>query len=192
MSELRKKAVEEAKAKGICTQCLKHKAAPHRYQCQRCIDTNQRKQRKRSVIMKKATREAHAKGICTKCLKNKAVKGFRYCEACREKDRARKKNERGGGVVKHSEETKRRIGDAIRKSNAMKKGREQAFAKKDVAPKRKYTRHVELTPVQMQGMVNELEMFIATLPNMTASEYLEAREVLIKNIVLRGGKTNGS
>jgi len=80
--------------------------------------------------------------------------------------------------------------DNISKKNkkawALRKAREEAFAKKDTPMKRAYKRHMDVTPVQMQSMVTELEAFILRIPKMKASEYLEARETLIKTILLRG------
>ena len=80
--------------------------------------------------------------------------------------------------------------DAWRKKKANQRARAKAFGNKDTGEKRKYTKRVKTAPVQMQGMINELEMFIANLPRMTASEYLEAREQLIKSILIRGNDGN--
>ena len=88
----------------------------------------------------------------------------------------------------HSETTKQKIAKAVKKSHTLRKARKEAFEGKDQPPKRSYKKRVVVAEVQMQGMVNELELFIAKLPTMTATEYLEARANLIKNILNRGRK----
>ena len=150
MSVIRTDAIEQAKLNGICTQCLKNEAMPHRFQCERCIATNKRKnERRRKMKMCKCGQPA--------------VEGKRSCAKCLEKNRV-----------------------YWRRKKAEQLARVKAFGKKDTGEKRKYTKRVPLSPVQMQGMINELELFIRNLPHMKASEYLEARENVIKNILLRG------
>lgn len=159
MNEIRKESSELAKAMGLCTQCHKNKAEPHRYQCKRCIETNRRKQQKR------AERNS-AMEMCKSCGKRPKAENRQKCEQCLEKQRV-----------------------YWRKKYKMKKARKKALGAKDEVPKRKYTRHVKITPMQMQSMVSELELFISRLSSMSAAEYLEERENLIKNILLRGGKS---
>lgn len=179
MGVIRSEAVKLAKQMGLCTQCMKHKAEPERFQCTRCIETNHRKWfKRRSGRMKQKTKEARAKGICTKCLKSPAKEGRAYCEPCLEADKNRQRKNRGEGKRTLSPEHRQAISD----------GRARAFAKKDTGEKRHYSKRVKTPQVQMQGMINELELFISRLPNMTASEYLEARVNLINSILLRGRK----
>ena len=139
------------------------------------------------------TLESIRLGRCTKCTSKQAKEGYKQCQVCLDKDKERRMRKYGP----LSEERKKAIGDGMRlaaaKRRARKEGRKKAFEKKDEElmskiPKRKYKRKVSASPVQMQAMVAELEAFISKLPEMTASEYLEKRELLIKNILIRGGK----
>jgi hypothetical protein len=69
-----------------------------------------------------------------------------------------------------------------------KDARKEALAKQDKV-KRTYTRKVPLLhPLQLQSIINDLEVFIAELPSMKATEYLEKRELLIKTILRKGNE----
>jgi len=198
MSEIREKAVEMAKEQEICTQCLKHPVAEGMLQCQACIDRAYNKRKKNEVpgeltYSQRRTIESIKLGRCTKCNSRKAKEGYKQCQECLDKDKERTMRKYGP----LSEEHRKAIGDGIRlaavKRRARKEGRKKAFEKKDdellsKIPKRKYEHRISTAPVQMQSMIAELEMFIAKLPQMTAAEYLEKRELLIKNILIRGGK----
>ena len=117
--------------------------------------------------------DARASGTCTKCFKRPAEEGKAYCNHCLKYDKKR-----------YNKSKKRVLSQAHK--DAIAEGRRNAFAKKDKGEKRTYTKRIGVSPMQMQGMINELEMFISKLSKMTASEYLEGRENLIKNILLRG------
>lgn len=99
-----------------------------------------------------------------------AVEGKKSCQACLEKGR------------KH-----------YYRKKARNEARKQAFASKDTeyVAKRKYTKRADITSVQMAGAVYDLESFISKLGSMSAADYLEARESLIRSIIRRGGK-NGN
>lgn len=156
---IRSKAVEEAKRNGICSQCLKHKAKEHMWQCERCINTNRRK-RERMNQMTKST------NMCVQCNKHPREEGKKRCPSCLAKGRAQ-----------------------WYKRKARVKARLEALGSKDEGEPRevrKYTRRVDINPIKLQSMVNELELFITKLPSMTAKEYLEEREMLIKSIIIKG------
>lgn len=104
--------------------------------------------------------------LCAQCGQHPRFEDRVSCEGCLKKDRIQG-----------------------RKKYASKKARREALAGKDELPTRKYTRRVDASPIQIQSMVNELELFIGNLKSMSASEYLEERENLIKTILLKG-KTN--
>lgn len=203
-NQIRAEAVNLAKALGICTQCKKHKAKEGFLQCERCILTNRKKWQRRKAMgeltySQQLTQKSLKAGLCTKCHKNKAKKHMKQCVVCLEKDKLR---QRAKGVkVKNmckcgkapKEENRSMCEPCLEQSRAWarkkyhaKKGRKKAFANKDEVPKRSYNRRVHTAPIQMQSMINELEMFIAKLPTMTASEYLEARVNLINSILIRG------
>jgi hypothetical protein len=73
-----------------------------------------------------------------------------------------------------------------------RKAREDAFGKKDTGDKKRYKKRVPVPAILMAGMVADLEQFINNIPTMSATDYLEERENLIKGIIVRGGKLNGS
>lgn len=149
----RQQAVRKLK-QFLCSQCLRYPRAAHRYECQRCINTNQRS------------------------------------------------NMRKGKPL--SDEQKLKISQAMLKAHANRKARKEAFGKRDTLSnediqrdateminspgRKKYTRKIPVNPVQMAGMVNDLESFISGIDNMTARQYLEERRQLIVGIILRGGK----
>jgi hypothetical protein len=100
MAVLRQQAVKKAKKMGICTQCLKLKSIKDRFQCQRCINTNRRKYKKRKAVDKDLCRSinplrqiiikyARDNAICTKCF-GRTTKGSEYfqCAICRTKKNA--------------------------------------------------------------------------------------------------------
>lgn len=163
---IRGEAVERARAQGLCTQCLKNKTASHRYQCQRCIDTNHRKQERKRM---KADRE----NLCSRCGRAPRREGRKTCDPCAEKLRERWRK----GYYKRKK---------------LEAARKEAFGDKDTGTgKRKYTKRMPIAPVQMAGMVNDLEQFIGNIKHMSAMTYLEAREELITSIIRRG-KTDGN
>lgn len=113
INTLRQEMVAKAKERGICTQCLKHKALQNCRQCRRCIDTNVRKRVKRSEKYKEYQAKAYdyrkfmtqknplrmkihayAKklGICTKCWGRPADKPNAQCALCLERRRCWKHN----------------------------------------------------------------------------------------------------
>lgn len=175
---IRAQAVEMARAQGLCTQCLKHKVAPHRYQCQRCIDTNRRKWRN--------TMATKPKGKS----KEELIEQRRKKNADRARLAYHERRAAQGFVSKThgpmSEEDKVKIRSGIAQSQA----RRAAFGLKDTEamPRRHYRKHIPVSPVQMAGMVADLENFIHGVRMMNALDYLEAREELIINIIKRGGK----
>ena len=103
--------------------------------------------------------------LCSKCKKVPVTDGKKTCDKCREYARS-----------------------WWRKKNVRNKARKAVLESKDKKP-RVYKHRLNVAPVQMQGMLNELEMFIRKIPEMTAQEYLQERERLITVIVLKG-KTN--
>ena len=137
------------------------------YQCQHCIDLNMKKRRIKEM---KADRE----NLCKRCGKAPREGGNVTCASCSEKNREawRKK---------------------YSKKRAEKLAREKAFGKQDTdLTKRKYTKRVPITPVQMAGAVADLENFIGSLSTMSATDYLDARRELINSIIRRGGKDGNS
>ena len=78
--------------------------------------------------------------------------------------------------------------DRIRKGVALATARREAFGKKDTGVRGTYKKKVPIASIQMSGMINDLERFIAGLDNMTARDYLEARTELILSIIKRGAK----
>ena len=164
---IRAQSVAKAKKIGICTQCLKLKALKHHYQCQRCIDTNRKKRRDKEM---KADRENN----CKRCGKKPRFEGKMLCADCGEKAR---------------EAWRRKYA----KTKALKNARKEAFASKDTGiGKRTYKKRMPIASLQMAGMVNDLERFIGNLKMMSATDYLEAREELIKSIIRRGGNNGNS
>lgn len=105
MSELRSKVVDEARKAGICTQCINRRATKDRLQCQRCIDTNNRKRAKRkhkydeyqtrnhdrrslnNKYRTKINEYAITVGICTTCHGRPVSGDLRQCDTCLERKR---------------------------------------------------------------------------------------------------------
>lgn len=82
---LRTIAVRIARDTGVCSQCLKNKALPERMQCQRCIDTNRRKQQHRKISFRRRINAYAVKiGACTRCFSREAQKPYRFCQECRD------------------------------------------------------------------------------------------------------------
>lgn len=82
---LRTIAVRVARDRGICSQCLKNPAAPERMQCQRCIDTNRRKQQQRKISFRRRINAYAFKiGACTRCFSRSAQKPYKVCQECRD------------------------------------------------------------------------------------------------------------
>jgi len=172
---IRAQAVEQARAEGLCTQCLKNKAAPHRFQCQRCIDTNKRKWERRMTLSPEERRKRETDK--------------------KQRQRAKKRELRlNKGKRVLSEEHIQKIRDGVRRAKAEREGRKKAFGAKDTEyiAKRKYTRRAPIASVQMAGAVADLERFIGNLSTMSATDYLEAREELIRSIIRRGGANGNS
>jgi len=196
MSKPREHAVALAKQMGLCTQCLKHKAAPHRFQCQHCIDMNRNKRKKRDkeydkTYIQRRREKAEREGLCNRCAKNKSKEGHKLCEACldyfKRRDNRMGVNRNKGKPL--SEEHRRKIVEGLRRRKMLDKGREKAFAKLDKGldePKRSYTRKETISPLIKQRLIIELEQFISELPLMTAQDYLKKREQLIVKILRKG------
>jgi hypothetical protein len=132
MSQIRAKAVAEAKKAGICTQCLNNRATKGRVQCQRCIDTNKRKREKRkhkydeylarsydkslgNEYRDKIIRYAARNKICTKCFGRPTLE-HRQCDICLERKRRwkiaregeRKPSKKAGRPKKYKNERERK------------------------------------------------------------------------------------
>lgn len=184
MSLIRSEAVIMAKIDGTCTSCFKNKAKEHHYQCDRCIETNALKRRRNPEKYLEHGRKSEQRRYEMSKFKKKSQ---RTPEEEREYQRVKKAKSRADASGHLSDEHKLKISVAMKKSNALKAGRKEAFAKEDkVVPKRKYKTASWISPVRMMGMVNELELFISNLPDMSASAYIEGRENLIKSILKRG------
>ena len=73
--------VAECRAKGLCLKCGKRPPAPHRSQCEPCIE------KRRSPDLARhhrRTAERTAQGLCPKCGKQPPASGRTLCEACNE------------------------------------------------------------------------------------------------------------
>lgn len=108
---LRSVAVQKAREEGICTQCLKNKAAEDRRQCQRCIDKNREKRLRKpeqyskyqatnfdrslsTEASKKVINFCIKNKICTRCHVRYTDGEFRNCERCL----ARKRKYKTGSI----------------------------------------------------------------------------------------------
>lgn len=112
------------------------------------------------------------KVMCTKCLKEETREGKKTCATC-----AQKAREYWHKTAKFSKVRAARIA----------KGRKKALASKDAGEKRAYVKKTPtISPLVMRNMISELEWFISRLPVMSAQEYLEGRETLIKTILIKG------
>ena len=75
----------DRRAKGLCLKCGKRPPAPHRSQCEPCIE----KRRPADLARyHQRTAERVAQGLCPKCGKRPPEPGRSQCEPCAEKDRA--------------------------------------------------------------------------------------------------------
>ena len=98
----------ERHAKGLCLKCGKRPPAPHRSQCEPCIE------KRRSADLARhhrRTAERAAQGLCPKCGKQPPATGRTLCEACNEKrnraSRARDARLRAAGVPRRDRERAR-------------------------------------------------------------------------------------
>jgi hypothetical protein len=115
---VRQHAVQFAKKRGLCTQCLKNPHAKERLQCTRCINTNKRKRERRkhkydeyqarnhdanlkNPYRKIIIQHAIEENICTKCF-GRPTTTTRQCDICLERKlrwartkRLKKKEKRG-------------------------------------------------------------------------------------------------
>ena len=98
----------ERRAKGLCLKCGKRPPAPHRSQCEPCIE------KRRSADLARhhqQTAERAARGLCPKCGKQPPATGRTLCEACNEKrnraSRARDARLRAAGMPRRDPERAR-------------------------------------------------------------------------------------
>ena len=100
--------VAERTAKGLCLKCGKRPPAPHRSQCEPCIE------KRRSADLARhhrQTAERTARGLCPKCGKQPPATGRTLCEACNEKrnpaSRSRDARLRAAGMPRRDRERAR-------------------------------------------------------------------------------------
>jgi hypothetical protein len=204
MLSVRQRAVKKAKKMGICTQCLKHPATEARYQCQRCIDTNRRKQKMRlerpEGMSDEDWKDLSEKRAYDRKKKNAQRSRERYHRIKAERggvhprSKGSKQQPRNGKLFIMTDEHKAKIAMGVARAKAQRDARKATMAKQDSEPlvtRGKYKKRVPVAPIQMAGMVNDLERFIANMKIMSAHEYLEAREELIISIIKRGVNVNG-
>ena len=98
----------ERKAKGLCLKCGKRPPAPHRSQCEPCIE---KRRRADLACHHRRTAERAARGLCPKCGKQPPATGRTLCEACNEKrnraSRARDARLRAAGMTRRDPERAR-------------------------------------------------------------------------------------
>ena len=103
------------------------------------------------------------------------------------------KKVRNGKLFTMTDEHKAKIAMGVARAKAQRDARKATFAKQDKyeqagttpAIKRKYNKKNPIASVQMAGMVNDLERFIANMRVMSAHDYLIGREELIQSIIRR-------
>ena len=97
--------VAERRAMGLCLKCGKRPPAPHRSQCEPCIEKRRRADLARHH---RRTAEHTARGLCPKCGKQPPASGRTLCEACNEKrnraSRARDARLRAAGIPRRDPE----------------------------------------------------------------------------------------
>ena len=98
----------ERRAAGLCLKCGKRPPAPHRSQCEPCIE------KRRSADLARhhrQTAERAARGLCPRCGKQPPAPGRSMCEACNEKrnraSRARDARLRAAGIPRRDPERTR-------------------------------------------------------------------------------------
>ena len=100
--------VAERRAMGLCLKCGKRPPAPHRSQCEPCIEKRRRADLARHH---RRTAEHTARGLCPKCGKQPPASGRTLCEACNEKrnraSRARDARLRAAGIPRRDPERAR-------------------------------------------------------------------------------------
>ena len=100
--------VAEPRAMGLCLKCGKRPPAPHRSQCEPCIEKRRRADLARHH---RRTAESADRGLCPKCGKQPPASGRTLCEAFNEKrnraSRARDARLRAAGMTRRDPERAR-------------------------------------------------------------------------------------
>ena len=98
----------ERRAKGLCLKCGKRPPAPHRSQCEPCIEKRRRADLARHH---RRTAERAAQGLCPKCVKRSPAPGRSMCGPCADKcnraSRARDTRLRAAGIPRRDRERAR-------------------------------------------------------------------------------------